>query len=181
MVGDKPTQWDLVLPFAEFAYNNSKNRSTQPTPFEVVYRLTPNSVKADEFAQHIKNTLEQIKTHIEANNAKHKLGADIHRREVVFQEDDFVWAFLTKDKILTGVNVKSHDRKVGPCKIIRKINDNAYQLQLPSHLNTSDAFNVKHLFPFKGDLHSIYNSRTSFLQSGTTDAANQEASRNNHI
>ncbi|GKC45414.1 putative CCCH-type zinc finger family protein [Tanacetum coccineum] len=174
---DKLKQWDLVIPFAEFAYNNLRNRTTQRTPFEVVYGLSPNSitdlapipnlkntsVKADEFAQHITNTHEQVKREIEANNAKYKAAADMHRRKVVFQEGDFVWAVLTKDRIPAGVNVKLHDRKVGPCEILRKINDNAYELQLPSHLNTSDVFNVKHLIPFKGDLHSIYNSRVRQL------------------
>nr|GEV25964.1 DNA/RNA polymerases superfamily protein [Tanacetum cinerariifolium] len=28
LVEDKPKQWDLVLPFAEFAFNNSKNQKT---------------------------------------------------------------------------------------------------------------------------------------------------------
>ena len=28
LVGDKPKNWDLILPIAEFAYNNSVNRST---------------------------------------------------------------------------------------------------------------------------------------------------------
>nr|GEW16372.1 hypothetical protein [Tanacetum cinerariifolium] len=41
---DKAKQCDLVLPHAEFAYNNSKNRTTQRCPFEVVYGLSPNSI-----------------------------------------------------------------------------------------------------------------------------------------
>ena len=108
-------------------------------------------MKVDEFAQHFRNTHEQVKTQIEANNAKYKVAADIHRRKVVFQEGDFVWAVLTKDRLPAVVNLKLHDRKVGPCRIMKKINDNAYKLQLPSHLNTSDVFNVKHFVPFVGD------------------------------
>lgn len=30
----------------------------------------------------------------------------------------------------------------------KRINDNAYKLELPSHLRTSDVFNVKHLQPY---------------------------------
>ncbi|GJS63516.1 putative CCCH-type zinc finger family protein, partial [Tanacetum coccineum] len=41
---DKPKQWDLFLPFPEFAYNNSRNRTTQRTPFEVVYGLSQNNI-----------------------------------------------------------------------------------------------------------------------------------------
>ncbi|GJY59007.1 putative reverse transcriptase domain-containing protein [Tanacetum coccineum] len=73
LVEDKPKQRDLVLPFAEFAFNNSKNRTTQRSPFEIVHGLSPYSVmdltpipnlgntnvKADEFAEHIKNIHEE--------------------------------------------------------------------------------------------------------------------------
>nr|GFB44330.1 DNA/RNA polymerases superfamily protein [Tanacetum cinerariifolium] len=64
LVEDKPQQWNLVLPFAEFAFNNSKNRTTQRSPFDIVHGPSPYSVtklaqipnlgkanvKADEFA-----------------------------------------------------------------------------------------------------------------------------------
>nr|GEU30846.1 hypothetical protein [Tanacetum cinerariifolium] len=132
---DKPKQWDLVLTHAEFAYNNSMNRITQRCPFEVVYGLGPNSitdltpisssknnsVKADEFAEQIRNTHEQVKLHIEANNAKYKAVADVHRRRVLFKEGDYVWAILTKDRLPAESNVKLHDRKVGPCQILKKM------------------------------------------------------------
>jgi hypothetical protein len=50
---------------------------------------------------------------------------------------------------------------------LQKINDNVNQLRLPSHLKTSDVFNVKHLTPCfvdadKDDL----NSRASSFQLG---------------
>jgi hypothetical protein len=37
LVADHVTSWDLALPQAEFAFNNSFNRSIGCTPFEVVY------------------------------------------------------------------------------------------------------------------------------------------------
>ncbi|KAL5844505.1 hypothetical protein ACOSQ3_010558 [Xanthoceras sorbifolium] len=40
-VGKYVKSWDSVLPQAEFAYNNSVNRST---PFEAVYGLKPQTV-----------------------------------------------------------------------------------------------------------------------------------------
>ncbi|GJZ61785.1 putative CCCH-type zinc finger family protein [Tanacetum coccineum] len=152
LVEDKPKQWDLVLPFAEFAFNNSKNRTTQRSPFEIVHGLSPYTitdltlihnlrkanVKADEFAEHIKSIHEEVKLQVEAYNTKYKKVVDLHRRKVFFEEGDYVWAVLTKDRLPVGVNVKLHDRKVGPCQILKKINDNAYKLELPSHFNTSD-------------------------------------------
>ena len=38
------SQWDNILPHAEFAYNDSLNRSTGQSPFEVVYGMQPRGV-----------------------------------------------------------------------------------------------------------------------------------------
>ena len=37
LVGDKPKGWDLILPQAKFSYNNSVNRSTGRSPFQILY------------------------------------------------------------------------------------------------------------------------------------------------
>lgn len=39
--GDKPRQWDLILPQAGFAYNHMKDRTTGKSPFEIVYIKLP--------------------------------------------------------------------------------------------------------------------------------------------
>jgi hypothetical protein len=49
-----------------------------------------------------------------------------------------------------------------------KINPNAYQLKLPSHI--SDIFNVKHLVPFREDFsEEDANSRVNYVQPGEDD------------
>ena len=58
---------------------------------------------------------------------------------------DFMLAILTKDRFPVGEYNKLVAPKVGPVEIVEKINPNAYQLKLPSHIKTSDVFNVKHL------------------------------------
>lgn len=62
-------------------------------------------------------------------------------------------------------------KKIGPIEIIEQINPNAYCLKLPSHIRTSDVFNVKHLVMYLGDnFGNDVNSRANFLQLGEIDA-----------
>ena len=82
LVGDKPKGWDLILPQAEFAYNNSINRSTGRSPFQIVYRSSPRttpklrkmeqeertSVEAEKFVEHIKCLHEEVHAHITKMN-----------------------------------------------------------------------------------------------------------------
>ena len=72
---------------------------------------------------------------------------------------------------------KLKERKIGPCEVLQKINDNAYRLRLSSHLKTSDVFNVKHLSPcFMESDEITVNSRASSFQPGATDAGGSESS-----
>ena len=41
--------------------------------------------------------------------------------------------------------------KIGLCKILKKINDNAYKVDLPPDLEISPMFNVSNLYIFHGD------------------------------
>ena len=41
LVGESLENWDLLLPHAEFAYNNSVNRSTSKSPFEIDHGYKP--------------------------------------------------------------------------------------------------------------------------------------------
>ena len=44
LVGNKPSNWEMVLAQAEFSYNNSMNRSTGKTPIEIVTRMHPRGI-----------------------------------------------------------------------------------------------------------------------------------------
>jgi hypothetical protein len=91
----------------------------------------------------IQNLLESV--------AKYKASVNKKRRAMEFEEGDFVWAVLTKDRFPLGEYKKLAARRIGPVEIIEKINSNEHQLKLPSHIKTSDVFNVKHLVSFTGD------------------------------
>ena len=83
-MGNNPKWWESVLPLAEFAYNASINRSTNSSPFEVVYGSNPSSIidltplplsnrvhpKGVEMVELMKQAHEDIKRNIEDNNEK---------------------------------------------------------------------------------------------------------------
>jgi len=190
LAGTKPKHWDLAIPQVEFANNRSKRRTTGMRPFEIVYGQNPSGVldlapvprigrlnpKADELADHLRGIHEQVKLSIQESNDKYKARVDRHRRHVLFDVGDFVWAVLTRDWFPVGEYNKLKERKIGPCEILQKINDNAYRLRLPSHLKTSNVFNVKHLSPCFADSDDIaVNSRTSSFQPRVTDAGGSES------
>ncbi|KAE8720267.1 hypothetical protein F3Y22_tig00020999pilonHSYRG00012 [Hibiscus syriacus] len=164
-------------------------RTTGLSPFEIVYGQNPSGVldlapiprigrfspKADEMAKYLWGIHEQVKQTIHESNTKYKTRVDNHRRQVLFDVGDFIWVVLTRDRFPVGEYNKLKDRKIGPCEVVQKINDNAYRLRLPSHLKTSDVFNVKHLSHcFVDSDDTTLNSRTSSFQPGVTDVWGSE-------
>ncbi|KAJ4719092.1 RNA-directed DNA polymerase [Melia azedarach] len=159
--GEKPKQWDAVLPQVEFAYNSMMNRSTGKTPFEVVYLQPPRhaldlvtlpalpgvSKAAENMAEKIQKIHEEVCASLESANEKYKQDADQHRRQKVFHEGDLVMAYLRKNRF-PGIRSKLQNRKYGPFRVARKINENAYVLQLPSEWNISNTFNVADLYKY---------------------------------
>ncbi|WVZ58317.1 hypothetical protein U9M48_008598 [Paspalum notatum var. saurae] len=59
-------------------------------------------------------------------------------------------------------------RADGPFKIIEKINDNAYKLELPPEFGVSPTFNIADLTPYLGEEDEL-ESRTTSLQEGEDD------------
>ena len=100
LVGEHPGNWDLILPQAKFAYNNSVNRSIGMSPFEVVHGYKPRkptdliplpqharvSSTAESFTQHRKELHKNIRNHINKSNEIYKRQRDAHRRHQEFQE-----------------------------------------------------------------------------------------------
>ena len=44
LVTEHHSQWDNILPQEEFSYNDSINRSTRQSPFQIVYGMQPRGV-----------------------------------------------------------------------------------------------------------------------------------------
>ena len=126
--------------------------------------------KVEDLITHIKEGHKLTIKNLPESTTKYKATADKKRRPLEFEEGDFVWAVLTKDHFPHGEYNKLAAHKIGPVEIVKKINANAYQLKLPSHIKTTDVFNVKHFVPFIDDSSKVVaNSRVNSRQPGEDD------------
>lgn len=172
---DNIRQWDLALPQAKFAYNNTVNRSTGKSPFHTVYGRNPNHVldlvdisnlprasdDAIAYAENLKEVQEEVRKKLEEMNQHYKNAADRKRRFKEYQVGDWVMVFLRKERFPTGTYHKLKSKKVGPCQVLRKFGENAYEVELPPGLDISPIFNVADLYTFHGDLKAETESAAS--------------------
>ncbi|WVZ75546.1 hypothetical protein U9M48_023587 [Paspalum notatum var. saurae] len=153
------TKWDECLPLAEFAYNNSYQKSLDMAPFEALYgrrcrtplnwsepgeRVTfgPNLVtQAEEQVKFIHDNLKRAQS-------RQKSYSDKRRIPLVFEKDDHVYLRVSPMKGVHrfGVKGKLAPRYVGPFKITEQCGPVAYRLELPPHLAAvHDVFHVSQL------------------------------------
>ncbi|GKC73762.1 RNA-directed DNA polymerase, partial [Tanacetum coccineum] len=184
LIGDNTKQWDLILPQAEFAYNRAVNCTIGKSPFEVVYGrnlITPLdlvlvqavgkfSEEGADQSEQIKELHRSIQEQIIRHNKQYKEHANKRRKRVLYQKGDLVWIYLRKERFLAGRFGKLKPRRDGPFCVLKKINDNAYKIELPGHYNVSATFNVADLFPYKGDSDDEPDSGSSLFQEGEDDA-----------
>lgn len=154
--------WDRVLAQAEFSYNDSPNRITGSSSFQILYgmhtrgvhelwdlgQLERRSADGEDFARVINDLHEQVKSKLQDNSKRYKQKVDLKRWEVQFNVGDQVLARLRKERLPKGEYNKLKFKKIGPCKILRKFSTNAYELQLPPGIGISPIFNVVDLFPY---------------------------------
>jgi hypothetical protein len=110
LVTEHHSQWDSILPQAEFAYNDSVNRSTGKSPFQIVYGMQPRGVSelrdseqtatrsasAEEFAEAMKELHGQVKQRLLDSSHEYKRRADQRKRQLQFEVGELVLAHLRK-------------------------------------------------------------------------------------
>jgi hypothetical protein len=144
-------------------------------PFEVVYGFKPitplemlplpshhrSNMEASKRADYVKKMHLKVKEEIER---KGKMFADRANK----RRKKLLWVHYRKDRFPDRRKSKLMPRGDGPFKVLEKINDNAYKIELPGDdYAVSSTFNVADLSPFFGGDNAA--SRTTPFQVGETD------------
>nr|KYP55727.1 Transposon Ty3-I Gag-Pol polyprotein [Cajanus cajan] len=139
--------WDEYLPHIEFSYNRIVHKTTNISPFEAVYGfnpLTPLDLiplpnvnhfihkEGTSRADFVRKLHEKIKTHIQMQNEKYAQSNNKGKRPMIFEEGDWVWFHLRKERFPHQRKSKLSPRGDGPFQVLQRINDNADRLDLPS-------------------------------------------------
>jgi hypothetical protein len=88
---------------------------------------------------------ETTKLNNEKMNEKYHIAASRVRKEVKLEPGDLVWPHLRKERFPELRKSKLMSSAAGPFKILAKINDNAYKLELPPEFGVSPSFNISDL------------------------------------
>ena len=101
--------------------------------------LTTERIHSDarERADFIRKLHETTKVNIERMNEKYRIAGSKGRKEIKLEPGDLIWLHLRKDRFPELRKSKLMPRAAGRYKIIEKINDNAYKLELPSEFGVS--------------------------------------------
>jgi len=153
---------DTKLAHAEFAYNQAPSYATSHFSFEVYYdldTLTPidlipspqeSKVSFDikVMAKGMKRLHEQVRGQIEKVNKQYKLKANMNHTHLEFQPRDLVCLHLKKERFPLRMKNKLMARGDGPYKVVPKVGENAYEIELLGDMQISTTFNVRNLTPY---------------------------------
>ncbi|WVZ80800.1 hypothetical protein U9M48_028251 [Paspalum notatum var. saurae] len=153
------SKWDECLPLAEFAYNNSYQKSLEMAPFEALYGKrcgTPLNWSepgervtfGPDLVTQAEAQVRMIHSNLKRAQSRQKSYSNKRRRPLVFEESDHVYLRLSPMKSVHwfGVKGKLAPRYICPFKITERCGSVAYRLELPPHLAAvHDVFHVSQL------------------------------------
>jgi hypothetical protein len=148
--------WDKSLPYTEFSYNNNYQASLKMAPFEALYGRkcrTPlywsqtgeSQLFGTDIVKEAERQVQIIRENLRTARSRQQSYADGKRRDVVFQEGDYVYLKVSPIRGLHRFKVKGKlsPRFIGPFKILERVGDVAYRLELPNQLSgVHDVFHI---------------------------------------
>ncbi|GJZ30888.1 putative reverse transcriptase domain-containing protein [Tanacetum coccineum] len=151
--------WVNHLPLVEFSYNNSYHASIKVAPFEALYgrkchspvcwtEVGETQILGPELIQETIEKIIQIKKRMQAARDRQKSYADLKCKPMEFQVGDKVMLNVSpwKGVVRFGKWGKLNPRYVGPFKVLKKVGEVSYKLELPGKLRrVHNTFNVSNL------------------------------------
>ncbi|TMW85842.1 hypothetical protein EJD97_022394 [Solanum chilense] len=166
---DFKRSWDDHLLLNEFLYYNSYHSSIQMTPYEALYgrrcrspvgwfEVGETAFIGPDSVLYVMEKVQLIRDRLKTTQSRQKYYADVRRRELEFQVDD--WDFLKvspmKGVMRFGKKGKLSPRYVGPYKFLKRVGKVEYELELPAKLATvHPVFHISLLNKCVGDPASI--------------------------
>ncbi|KAK1649868.1 hypothetical protein QYE76_067673, partial [Lolium multiflorum] len=110
------------------------------------------NMEASKRADFVKKIHVKTKELIEKKGKSNAARMNKKRKEMLFKPGDMVWVHFCKDRFPKLRKSKLKPRGAGPYKVLAKINDNAYSIDLPiAEFGVSNSFNVADLTPYDGE------------------------------
>jgi hypothetical protein len=86
---------------------------------------------------------------LQNSSQEYKCKVDQHRREIQLEVGDQVLAHLKKERFPRETYNKLKMKKIRACKILKKFDANAYEIELPDDVRISPIFNISDPYPYR--------------------------------
>lgn len=174
-LAQEDSEWDKLLPHIEFQFNNLYNQSTGYTPFYLVYGQHP--ITADtmltaayRFHDNFPTILKEmnkvhhiVKKNLVKAQQRQQFYVDQRRQDFKLKTNDQVMVKADDYRgVLTGNTKKLFPRYLGPYRVLEKINDNAYKIDIPDWWKRSKVINVSKLKLYH-DAEDLFEGEKKFL------------------
>lgn len=159
-VSHRQDDWDEHLPMAEFVINSKIHSAHNHTPFEAAYGYTPlfnipvgdrtGVLGVDERIKQLDEVRKDIESALRLDKAQQRASSNPSSAPEI-KEGDYVW-LSAKDIRLKVPTRKLADLQLGPYKVLERIGERDYRLDLPPSLSRlHPVFHIDKLTLWKGN------------------------------